>query len=76
VNEELDTTLWNSLRAIEERILLLREMEDLAREENDSTTAAECDSLASATEQEVKHIRKLVLSHSLFGRKGDAHSST
>jgi two-component system, chemotaxis family, protein-glutamate methylesterase/glutaminase len=67
VNEEIDTTLWAALRAIEERILLLREMEALARANEDTRTAQECAQQAEDTERAVQPIRELVLNHSLFG---------
>jgi two-component system, chemotaxis family, protein-glutamate methylesterase/glutaminase len=67
VNEEIDTTLWAALRAIEERILLLREMEELARANDDMAIAQQCAQQVEATEQSVHRIRELVLSHSLFG---------
>jgi two-component system chemotaxis response regulator CheB len=67
VNEEIDATLWGALRAIEERILLLREMEELARANEDTHTAQECAQQAEDTERGVQPIRELVLNHSLFG---------
>jgi two-component system, chemotaxis family, protein-glutamate methylesterase/glutaminase len=68
VNEEIDATLWGAVRAIEERILLLREMEQLARKQQDRATAQQCTELAEATGQQVQRIRELVLNHTLFGR--------
>jgi two-component system chemotaxis response regulator CheB len=67
VNQEIDTMLWGALRAIEERILLLREMEELARATNDTVTAQQCAQQAEDTERGVQPIRELVLNHSLFG---------
>lgn len=42
VNDAIDRGLWNAVRAIEERILLLRVMEQLARKRNDPAVAKEC----------------------------------
>jgi two-component system chemotaxis response regulator CheB len=71
VNEEIDATLWGAVRAIEERILLLREMELLAKERQDTATAQQYAAQAQATAQHVQQIRELVLSHSLFGQVPD-----
>lgn len=68
VNEEIDATLWNAVRAIEERILLLRELEQLAQERQDRATARQYAAQAQTAEQHVQQIRALVLSHSLFGQ--------
>jgi two-component system chemotaxis response regulator CheB len=68
VNEKIDTTLWNALRVIEERILLLREMEQTARAMQDNVTAQQCAEQAHATEQQVQRVRELVLNDALFGR--------
>jgi two-component system, chemotaxis family, protein-glutamate methylesterase/glutaminase len=71
VNEEIDATLWNAIRAIEERILLLQEMEQVARERQELGTAEQCAAQAQATQRHVQQIRELVLSHTLFGRADD-----
>jgi len=71
VNEEIDATLWNAVRAIEERILLLRELEQLAQERQDRATAQQYAAQAQTTAQHVQQIRQLVLSHSLFGQAPD-----
>jgi two-component system, chemotaxis family, protein-glutamate methylesterase/glutaminase len=68
VNEKIDTTLWNALRVIEERILLLREMEQAARTLNDTATAEQCAEQADATERQTERVRELVLNDALFGR--------
>jgi two-component system chemotaxis response regulator CheB len=68
VNEKIDTTLWNALRVIEERILLLREMEQTARAMKENATAKQCAEQAHATEQQVQRVRELVLNDALFGR--------
>jgi len=68
VNEKIDTTLWNALRVIEERILLLREMEQTALAMQDNVTAQQCAEQAHATEQQVQRVRELVLNDALFGR--------
>jgi two-component system chemotaxis response regulator CheB len=67
VNAEIETTLWGALRAAEERILLLREMEEIARASDDAAVAAECAEQAQGTERHVEHIREAVLDHAMFG---------
>jgi two-component system chemotaxis response regulator CheB len=74
VNDEIDTTLWGALRAIEERILLLRELEQLARLREDTLVADQCAEQARSTEVHVQRIRELVMDHSLFGRISVARS--
>lgn len=68
VNDEIDKTLWNAVRSIEERILLLREMEHAAERQVDAGISRQCAERADVAEQYVERIRELVLSHQLFGR--------
>ena len=67
VNTEIETTLWGALRAAEERILLLRQMEELARASDDAAVAAECVAQVQGTERHVQHIREAVTDHTMFG---------
>jgi two-component system chemotaxis response regulator CheB len=67
VNTEIETTLWGALRAAEERILLLRQMEELARASDDAAVAAECVAQVQGTERHVQHIREAVMDHTMFG---------
>jgi two-component system, chemotaxis family, protein-glutamate methylesterase/glutaminase len=68
VNEEIDVTLVSAMRAIEERILLLEEMENIAREQHDTANSQKWAQQKQVTEQYVQGVRQLVLSHHLFGR--------
>lgn len=52
---------------LEERILLLREMEQLARERNDPAVAKECAEQAKQAEQRVQRIREVVLDKDMLG---------
>ena len=61
VNEEIDHTLADALRAVEERILFLREMEQLARANHDEATADRCARQADETEQRAQRIREITL---------------
>jgi two-component system, chemotaxis family, protein-glutamate methylesterase/glutaminase len=68
VNEEIDITLVSAMRAIEERILLLDEMENTAREQQDIVHAKKWEQQKQVTEEYVQAVRELVLSHNLFGK--------
>ena len=68
VNGEIDRTLWSAVRAIEERILLLRETAEVSRARGDEGAAERCSEQAGVAERYVEQVRALVLSHDLFGR--------
>lgn len=61
VNEEIDHTLADALCAVEERILFLREMEQLARANHDGATADRCARQADETEQRAQRLREITL---------------
>ena len=70
VNQAIDKGLWDTLRAIEERILLLRQMADVAgptRRPPGSRRGAQVD--ATAAELHVKTLHDLVLDGQLFGSR-------
>jgi two-component system chemotaxis response regulator CheB len=67
VNESIDTGLWDTLRAIEERVMLLRQMEQLARGSQRVAEADRCKLQADETEQRLKPLRELVLDPKFFG---------
>jgi two-component system chemotaxis response regulator CheB len=67
VNEAIDKGLWDTLRAIEERILLLRQMAEAAASTGGPAVAGEIDAQATAAEQRVKVLHDLVLDSKLFG---------
>ncbi len=74
VNESIDTALWEALRAVEERILLLRHMGRLAQASDDAQTCAECERQAADAAERSESLRALVLDPKLFGhtpRSGD-----
>jgi two-component system chemotaxis response regulator CheB len=67
VSEAIDNGLWDTIRALEERVLLLREMSELART-NDSAAVAERSShQADHIEKHINTLRDLVLDPSIFG---------
>jgi two-component system, chemotaxis family, protein-glutamate methylesterase/glutaminase len=67
VNDEIEKTLWAALRAAEERILLLNDMEELARVKGDGEAAEQCAEQVQGTKIHVERIREAVLDHRMFG---------
>jgi two-component system chemotaxis response regulator CheB len=63
VNEEIDTTLWGALRALEERILLLQELGEVAQSRGELASERELLERATATDRRAQVIRELVLEH-------------
>ncbi|WP_263263068.1 chemotaxis protein CheB [Pseudomonas sp. RIT-PI-S] len=67
VNDSIDTALWDTLRALEERILLLRQMADLAGKAGNAGDAADCLRQAERAEARLQPLRELVLDPQMFG---------
>ena len=67
VNDAIDAGLWDTLRAVEERILLLRQMAKKAEAVGASGDAAECTRQANVAEKRLKPLRELVLDPKFFG---------
>ena len=67
VNEAIDTGLWDTLRAIEERVMLLKQTADLYGKEGMTAAADRCTKQAQETELRLKPIRELVLDPGFFG---------
>jgi two-component system chemotaxis response regulator CheB len=67
VNEAIDTGLWDTLRAIEERVMLLKQMAELYRKSGAAAEAERCKKQAEETEERLKPIRELVLDPGFFG---------
>lgn len=72
VNESIDKGLWDTLRAVEERVMLLREMERLARAHRHHAEADRCKRQADEAERRLKPLRELVLDPKCFGHDQDA----
>ncbi|WP_332825355.1 chemotaxis protein CheB [Ramlibacter sp.] len=68
VNTSIDKGLWDTIRAIEERVLLLRQISKAQ-----AATAAEAartfEELADDAESSIKDLKRLVLDTRLFGRQ-------
>lgn len=67
VNATIDTSLWSTLRAVEERVMLLRQMSDLAERAGDMDEMSRCRQQASDAEVRLKPLRDLVLDPDFFG---------
>ena len=67
VNEAIDTGLWATLRAVEERVMLLRQMQALAQRSGALEEAAEWGSQADQSEKRLQPLRELVLDPEFFG---------
>lgn len=66
VNAAIDSGLWDTLRAVEGRIMLLRQMGDLAEKEGKSESAERCRTQAKKAESRLKPLRELVLDPDFF----------
>ncbi|MGL6244505.1 chemotaxis protein CheB [Pseudomonas sp.] len=71
VNEAIDSGLWDTLRAVEERILLLRQMAEQATAVGAAGDATECSHQADLAEKRLKPLRALVLDPKFFGHDDD-----
>jgi len=61
VNESIDAGLWSTLRAVEERVMLLRRMERLSREAGALAQADKYRQQADSTTERLLPIREMVL---------------
>ncbi|WP_286790258.1 MULTISPECIES: chemotaxis protein CheB [unclassified Pseudomonas] len=67
VNEAIDNGLWDTLRAVEERVVLLRQMAELADRAGSYDEAAQCRYQADESEKRLQPLRELVLDSGFFG---------
>ncbi|WP_458131968.1 hypothetical protein [Pseudomonas sp. R3-41] len=66
INAAIDTGLWDALRAVEERILLLRQMGDLAEAQGSKKDAERSRFRAKDAEDRLKPLRELILDPDFF----------
>jgi two-component system chemotaxis response regulator CheB len=66
VNESVDTGLWSTIRAIEERILILRQLAELADRNGNPDEAARLRARAAQAEEKCEPLRELVLDPDFF----------
>jgi len=67
VSESIDSGLWDTLRAIEERVMLLKQMADLAEFADRQDVAKRFRTQAEVAEHKLKPIRELVMDSKFFG---------
>lgn len=66
INETVDASLWSTVRAIEERILILKQFANLAEENGNAGEAAKLRAKAGEAEEKCEPLRKLVLDGDFF----------
>lgn len=66
VNDTVDVSLWSTVRAIEERILILQQLADLADKDGDPEKAARLRAKAAMAQQKCQPLRDLVLDTDFF----------
>lgn len=66
VNEAIDASLWSTVRAIEERVLILRQLADVADGDGKAADAARLRARAAEAERKCEPLRELVLDSSFF----------
>lgn len=67
VNEAIDLSLWATLRAIEERAMLLEQWAAMATQTGDLDVAQDCRTQAANAMERAETIRSMVLDAKLFG---------
>ena len=67
INETIDNGLWATLRAVEERVMLLRQMQELAQGSGALEEAAQRRRQADESEKRLQPLRELVLDPGFFG---------
>jgi len=67
VNESIDNGLWDTLRAIEERVMLLRQIADLADAAGNHQEAQHSRDQADDAATRLKPLHDLVMDPSFFG---------
>lgn len=72
INEAMDKGLWDTLRAGEERTMLMRQMADLADKAGASEQATQCRLQADASEKRLQPIRALLHDSEFFSLASDA----
>jgi two-component system chemotaxis response regulator CheB len=61
IEERIDESLWNAIRAIEEQVLLMRQLAEHAHEKHSPNTAEQLLDWASSSKQRAELIRQAVL---------------
>ena len=67
INDAIDKSLWDTLRAVEERVMLLHQLQELALAAGSTAEAAHFGERADESEKRLQPLRDLVLDPSFFG---------
>jgi two-component system, chemotaxis family, protein-glutamate methylesterase/glutaminase len=67
VNAAIDTGLWDTLRAVEERILLLERMKELSEQAGSERTSDAISSQVKKAQEGAESLRTFVLDEDMFG---------
>jgi two-component system, chemotaxis family, protein-glutamate methylesterase/glutaminase len=72
VGEAIDNGLWDTIRALEERVLLLRQMSEFAKEQQAIDVAERSYRQAEHIDKHIQTLRELVLDPDIFGHSTGA----
>jgi two-component system, chemotaxis family, protein-glutamate methylesterase/glutaminase len=72
VDLAIDNGLWDTIRAMEERLLLLQQMSEMAEQAGDRARAESLRQLANDLEKPIDSVRTLVLNPRLFGHESES----
>ena len=72
INTAIDNGLWATLRAVEERVMLLRQLQELAQHSGAMAEAALWQRQADESEKRLQPLRALVLDPGFFGHEPTA----
>jgi two-component system chemotaxis response regulator CheB len=62
INDSIDDTLWGAVRVLEERLLLLQQMEEYARDTQDTPTLGRIGQQIATARQQIESVRQVALS--------------
>ncbi|HEU5097728.1 MAG TPA: chemotaxis protein CheB [Roseiflexaceae bacterium] len=65
IDESIDDTLWSAVRVLEERLLLLQQIEQYARDMNDSRRLGQISQQIAAAQQHIQSVRQVAFSQQL-----------
>jgi two-component system chemotaxis response regulator CheB len=66
IDESIDSTLWEAVRVLEERLLLLQQLEEHARDTQDAEAQERIGQQISAARQQIQGIRQIAVSQEVL----------
>jgi two-component system chemotaxis response regulator CheB len=66
IGESIDSTLWDAVRVLEERLLLLQQLAEHAGDTQDAQTQWRIDQQIDVTRQHIQGVRQIALSQEVF----------